>query len=118
MKLVGQLSSPKATTVLAGTFVPIRPMGRHVGHTSVTRCSHLLFVHDAASYELHIKHLTDAGCRITETETASAIANATALQPDIIVLDFASDADLAAQLKEDPSTRHIPVIALVELRRG
>ena len=48
----------------------------------------MLFVHNALPYGAHIKHLTDAGVRVTETHADTALNQALRLQPDIIVLDF------------------------------
>ena len=77
----------------------------------------VLFVHNGLPYESHVKHLTDAGLRVTEALADAAVAKATILQPDIIVLDFDCDGDVTEQLKAHASTQHIPVIALVELTR-
>jgi CheY-like chemotaxis protein len=74
----------------------------------------VLFVHDGSPVA-HIKHLKDAGLRISETHAGEAVATAKQQQPDIIVLDFDYDGEVSAQLKRDQATRHIPVIALVEL---
>ena len=77
----------------------------------------ILFVHDGQPYELHMQHLKDAGLRVSETHATSAVATATQLQPDIIVLDFGCDGEITQQLKADAGTRHIPVIALVDMLR-
>ena len=77
----------------------------------------VLFIHNGDPYDAHIKHLTDAGLRVTETHEGSAIAEALKVQPDIIVLDFGSDGDVTAQLKAHSLTRNIPIIALAELTR-
>ena len=77
----------------------------------------VLFVHNGIPYEAHMKHLVDAGLNVSETHVQSAVAEATALQPDIIVLDFACNGETTARLKSDPHTSHIPVIAIVELTR-
>ena len=77
----------------------------------------VLFVHNGSPFEPHIKHLTDSGLRVTETHAETALQQAVRVQPDIIVLDFDADGDVTAQLKHDTRTRHIPVIALVELTR-
>ena len=77
----------------------------------------VLFVHDGLPYDPHVKHLTDAGLRVTEVHADTAVATATTLQPDIIVLDFDCDGDVTDQLKAITATQHIPVVALVELTR-
>lgn len=77
----------------------------------------VLFVHNGLPYELHIKHLTDSGLRVSEAHADAALKQALRLQPDIIVLDFDCDGDVTEQLKRDTRTQHIPVIALVELTR-
>jgi CheY-like chemotaxis protein len=64
-----------------------------------------------------MKHLTDADLKVSEAHADAAVTEATKLQPDIIVLDFDCDGDVTEQLKADASTKHIPVIALVELAR-
>ncbi len=74
----------------------------------------VLFIHDGSPVA-HIKHLKDAGLRVSETHAGAAVDTAKKQQPDIIVLDFDYDGDVSAQLKRDEATRHIPVIALVHL---
>jgi CheY-like chemotaxis protein len=74
----------------------------------------VLFVHDGSPVA-HIEHLKDAGLRVSETHARAAVAAAKHQQPDIIVLDFDYDGEVSAQLKRDEATRHIPVIALVNL---
>ena len=76
-----------------------------------------LFIHNGVPYGAHIKHLTDAGLRVSETHADTALARALRLQPDIIVLDFDCDGVVTARLKGDSRTKHIPVIALTELTR-
>jgi CheY-like chemotaxis protein len=77
----------------------------------------VLFVHDGIPYEAHMRHLVDAGLSVSEAHVDSAVDEAAALQPDIIVLDYACNGETTARLKSDPQTSHIPVIALVELTR-
>jgi CheY-like chemotaxis protein len=74
----------------------------------------VLFIHDGSPVA-QIKHLKDAGLRVSETHAVAAVATAKKEQPDIIVLDFEYDGDVTAKLKRDRATRHIPVIALVHL---
>ena len=77
----------------------------------------VLFIHDGLPYEAHVKHFRDAGLRVTEVHADTALTQALRLQPDLIVLDFDCNGDVTEQLKHDSRTRHIPVIALVELAR-
>ena len=63
----------------------------------------------------HIFRLTD--CRLIEAEDGEeGIARAAAEKPDLILLDMQlpgiSGFDVARRLKEETSTRHIPVVAL------
>ena len=77
----------------------------------------VLFVHDGIPYEAHMRHLTDAGLEVTEAHATAALIRATAIQPDIIVLDFDCDGEITAQLKGDAQTQHIPIIALASLTK-
>jgi CheY-like chemotaxis protein len=77
----------------------------------------VLFVHNGEPYAPHIKHLTDAGLRVTESHADSALADALKLQPDLVVLDFSADGETTAQLKGHARTRHIPIIALADFSR-
>ena len=81
------------------------------------RSPKVLFIHDGVSFEAHRKRLSEAGLRVSDTRADSALAEATRLQPDIIVLDFACDGGVTAQLKSYAPTRHIPIIAFVDLAR-
>ena len=65
-----------------------------------------------------MQHLKDSGLSVSETHATGAVATATHLQPDLIVLDFGCDGDVTRELKADTNTKHIPVIALVEMLRG
>jgi CheY-like chemotaxis protein len=77
----------------------------------------VLFVHDGLPYRTHVKYLEEAGLRVTEAHAHAAVTQATALQPDIIVLDFDCNGEVTEQLKANATTQHIPVIALVDLVR-
>jgi CheY-like chemotaxis protein len=74
----------------------------------------VLFIHDGSPIA-HVEHLKDAGLQVSETHARAAVATAKQQQPDIIVLDFEYDGEVSAQLKRDEATRHIPVIALMDL---
>ena len=75
----------------------------------------VLFVHNGQPFEAHKKHLVDAGFNLSDTHGDHAVRAATALQPDLIVLDFDCDGDVTATLKAAQETKHIPIIALVEM---
>ena len=75
----------------------------------------VLMVHNGGPYRAHIRHLIDAGLHVSDIHPNEALASAIHLQPDIIVLDFGCDGEVTAQLKGHEATKHIPVIALVEL---
>jgi CheY-like chemotaxis protein len=74
----------------------------------------VLFVVHATSCRAHIGHLTANGFHVCTTAPPSAIAHATALQPDVIVLDCDDMCDVTAQLKRHLPTHHIPIISLIE----
>ena len=74
----------------------------------------VLFVVHAASCRAHIGHLIANGFQVSTTAPPSAIAHATALQPDVIVLDCDHVCDVTAQLKRHVPTHHIPIISLIE----
>jgi PleD family two-component response regulator len=75
----------------------------------------VLLIHNGFPYKDHVKHLTDAGLRVTDASAETALTQVLRVQPDIVVLDFGCDGEVTAQLKGDSRTSHIPVIALVEL---
>ena len=75
----------------------------------------VLFVHNGQPFEAHITHLIDAGFNVFSTHGEHAVREATTIQPDLVVLDFACDGETTAQLKADSETKHIPIIALVEM---
>ena len=74
----------------------------------------VLFIHNGAGYEEHVKRLVDAGLAVAHTHNESAVAEAARLQPDIILLDFAFDGETTESLKSHFETKAIPVIALVD----
>ena len=75
----------------------------------------ILLVHNGMPIEAQVAHLLGAGLNVAHSHADAALAKAIEFLPDIIVLDFEVDGDLAAQLKHHHATMHIPVIALVEL---
>jgi len=78
----------------------------------------VLLIHNGDCYQAHIEHLTDAGLCVSEAHADDALGKATALQPEIIILDFGCDGETTAALKAHPETAHIPVIALADLGRS
>jgi len=72
-------------------------------------------VPDDPNVNRHVAYLKHAGLDVAEAHAEHAVTSATTLQPDIVVLDFDCDGDLIHQLKENANTRHIPVVALVEM---
>ena len=77
---------------------------------------HILLIHDGLAYEAHVTHMTNAGLHVSTSHKSAAVADAAALQPDLIVLDFGSNGEMTAAMKADAMTEHIPVIALVDLK--
>jgi CheY-like chemotaxis protein len=75
----------------------------------------VLLIHNGDSYQAHVKHLTDSGLSVSEAHADDALRTATALQPEIIILDFGCDGETTGALKAHPATAHIPVIALADL---
>ena len=75
----------------------------------------VLFVHNGQPFEAHMKHLIDAGFKVSDAHGERAVREAIARQPDLIVLDFECDGEITTQLKAEPDTKDIPIIALVEL---
>lgn len=75
----------------------------------------VLFVHNGQPFEAHMRHLIDAGFNVSDAHGNDAVREATARQPDLIVLDFECDGEITTQLKADAETKHIPIIALVEM---
>jgi CheY-like chemotaxis protein len=67
--------------------------------------------------ELYAEYLRIAGLRAEVAEDGvDALSKATALRPNVIVMDLAMPRmdgwEATRRLKADPSTRHIPIIAL------
>ena len=67
--------------------------------------------------ELYAEYLRIAGLRAEVAEDGvEALSKATALRPNVIVMDLAMPRmdgwEATRRLKADPSTRHIPIIAL------
>ena len=75
----------------------------------------VLFVHNGQPFQAHMNHLIDAGFNVSDSHGDHAVREAIARQPDLIVLDFECDGEITTQLKADAGTKHIPIIALVEM---
>ena len=74
----------------------------------------ILFIHDGHSPDGNVSYLRKAGLEVSLTHADDAVAVATDVQPDIIVLDFDCDGETVAALKEVKETEAIPIIALAE----
>ena len=77
----------------------------------------VLLIHNGTSVDAHVRHLGQAGLRVSDAHASGALSLAKDIQPDIIVLDFDCDGEMIEALKGDPLTEHIPIIALAELVR-
>ena len=75
----------------------------------------VLFVHDGQPFHAQLKHLTDAGLSVRDADARDAVSSALSFDPDVIVLDFGCNGEVAAALQAEPNTRDIPVIALAKL---
>lgn len=76
----------------------------------------VLFFYEGDNVQHYADYLETAGLRVVAAHgDGSAVEAALAAQPDIIVLDFEQDGDAVTELKNDPRTRHIPIIAFAEL---
>jgi DNA-binding response OmpR family regulator len=59
-----------------------------------------------------------SGFRLAESrDAADGLAQAIALVPDLIVLDFGYDGETVASLRGNPITSAIPIIALTDICR-
>jgi two-component system, cell cycle response regulator DivK len=72
---------------------------------------------DAALRGLYAKHLSICGFDVIEAaDGADAIQNASALQPDVVIMDLSLPIldgwEATRRLKSDARTAHIPVVAL------
>ena len=77
----------------------------------------VLFIHNGTPVDAHVRHLGEAGLRVSNAHAEGALSVAKDTQPDIIVLDFDCNGEMIEALKGDPLTHHIPIIALAELAR-
>jgi CheY-like chemotaxis protein len=76
----------------------------------------IFFIHDGSDVRHYVQHLEAAGLHVAAADgDGNPVEAVVAADPDIIVLDFEHDGETVRQLKEDPRTRSIPVIALAEL---
>jgi hypothetical protein len=61
-------------------------------------------------------YLLTSGFRVEEAHSGPhGFERASALRPDLIVLDFGLDGETTARLRRDPTTGHIPILALTKL---
>lgn len=61
-------------------------------------------------------YLRTAGFRVEEAQSGPhGFERASALRPDLIVLDFGLNGETTARLRRDPTTSHVPIIALTAL---
>lgn len=74
----------------------------------------ILFVHNGAPGNDHREGLIAAGYQVDEVEVCAVLAKALEYQPDLIVLDYAANGEVAAKLKNHDATKHIPIIALAD----
>jgi CheY-like chemotaxis protein len=83
----------------------------------MTRGKHILIVDDYPdALDIWTIYLTSMGYQVsTASDGVEAIEKAQQLRPDLIVLDLelprVSGYEAAAQLRSNPDTRHIPLIA-------
>jgi CheY-like chemotaxis protein len=67
--------------------------------------------------EMYAEYLKQSGFRVEEARTGiEAVAKAQAVQPDCILMDLSLPGidgwEATRQLKADPNTKHIPVVAI------
>jgi CheY-like chemotaxis protein len=88
---------------------------------AIRRQPHLLIVDDYAdALDIWELYLTSKGYQVTTAKDgASALREARAISPDLIVLDLelpgTSGIEVARELRRDPRTQHIPLIAATGL---
>jgi hypothetical protein len=78
---------------------------------------HVLMIYAADGVD-YAAFFAASGFTLTEAQSAAeGLERATALRPDLIVLDFGFDGDLVARLRGNDATHAIPIIALTEVCR-
>jgi CheY-like chemotaxis protein len=76
----------------------------------------VLVVHRSGGMEKYADYLISSGFRVAEARDGGhGVEQALLLLPDLIVLDFELDGEVVGLLREYPTTRAIPVIALAEM---
>jgi DNA-binding response OmpR family regulator len=78
---------------------------------------HVLMIYAADGTD-YAAFFAASGFTLTEAQNATdGLAQAVALRPDLIVLDFGLDGDLVAKLRGGAATGAIPIIALSDVCR-
>lgn len=78
----------------------------------------VLVVHRSGGIEKYADYLAGTGFRVAEARNGGhGVEQALLLLPDLIVLDFELDGEVVGLLRESPTTRNIPVIALAEMEK-
>jgi DNA-binding response OmpR family regulator len=74
----------------------------------------LLALEEPDTLDFYRANLADAGFDVIVTDPAGALAAASTIRPDIIVIDGsrASGAHTCREFKNDPRLRRVPIIAL------
>jgi CheY-like chemotaxis protein len=78
----------------------------------------VLLLHNHTSVVQIVAYLKENGLRVAQRRNDGGMLDAVlAIDPDLIVLDFAVDGDTVETLKGDGRTQHIPLIALADVCR-
>lgn len=78
----------------------------------------VLVVHRSGGTEKYGDYLMSSGFRVAEAHDGGhGVEQALLLLPDLIVLDFELDGEVVGLLREYPTTRKIPIIALEEMQK-
>jgi DNA-binding response OmpR family regulator len=84
--------------------------------TPSARPLHVLIIHRNDATQRYADYLRSEGFQATEAnDSDDGVAQALALLPNFIVLDFDLDGETTSRLKSHISTRGIPVIALAKM---
>lgn len=78
----------------------------------------VLFVHRAGGVEKYGDYLSGSGFRVAVSHDGGhGVEQALLSLPDLIVLDFELDGEVVDLLRQAPTTRMIPIIALAEMEK-